>query len=139
MFAFHLVIVGGAVEIQDAEVSANVLSFTWSTNMSNVQNFAIVVVNGKSGVVTNAFAKRNERNYSLPVVFGDPYGIALTAFDHCGQHFTSEKVLVINVDGKVEKLKPTESLLDGFCAHSCLTLNATTASGAENQENRTGN
>ena len=139
MFSFHLAIVGGAVEIQDAEVSANVLSFTWSTNMSDVQNFAIVVINGNSGVVTIVLAKRNEMNYSFTVVFGNRYGIALTAFDHCGQHFTSEKVLVVNVDGTVEKLKPTESVLDGFCAHSCPTSMSEIAIGAENQENRTGN
>ncbi|CAI8008196.1 hypothetical protein GBAR_LOCUS5643 [Geodia barretti] len=128
--------VGGSVEIQDAEVSANVLSFTWSTNMSDVQNFAIVVINGKSGVVINAFAKRNERNYSLRVEFANCYGIALTAFDHCGQHFTTEKVLVINV-GTMEKLKPGESVLDGFSAHSCPTSMPAIAIGAENQENRT--
>jgi hypothetical protein len=129
--------VGGAVEIQDAEVSANVLSFTWSTNMSDIQNFAIVVINGNSGVVTNAFAKRNERNSSLLVEFGNRYGIALTAFDHCGQHFTSKNVLVINDEGMVEKLKPTDSVLDGFCAQSCPTSMPEVAIGAENQENRT--
>ena len=87
----------------------------------------------------NVFVKRNEWSYSLPLDIENPYGIALTAFDHCGQHFTSEKVLVINDDLAVDKLKPDESVLDGLCAHSCPTLDATTASGAENQQNRAGN
>jgi hypothetical protein len=129
--------VDGFVEIQDASILDNVLSFTWSTNMSDIQNFAIVVINGKSGVVINAFAKRNERNYSLRVEFANCYGITLTAFDHCGQHFTSKNVLVINDEGMVEKLKPTDSVLDGFCAQSCPTSMPEVAIGAENQENRT--
>jgi hypothetical protein len=125
--------VGGAVEIQDAEVSASMLSFTWSTNISDIQNFAILVISRESGVVMNAFVKGNERKYSFPVEIAN-YGIALTAFDRCGQHFTSEKVLIINDEGTVEKLKADESVLDGFCAHSCPTLDTTTAS-AENQQN----
>jgi hypothetical protein len=114
-----------------------VLSFTWSTNISNIQNFAILIISRESGVVMNVFVKGNGRKYSLPVEIAN-YSIALTAFDHCGQHFTSEKVLIINDDGTVEKLKPDESILEGFCAHSCPTLDTTTASCAENQQNRAG-
>ena len=133
------VVVGGSVEIQDPEISAKVLSFTWSTNISNIQNFAIVVINRKTGVVIDEFVKRNERNYSLPMEFGNPYFITLTAFDSCGQHFPSEKVLIIDEDGIVDKLKPAEAVLNEVCAQTCPTSTPTIACGAENQENRAGN
>ena len=127
------------MEIEDAIISSNLLSFTWSTNISNIQNFAIVVINRKTGVVINEFVKGNERNYSLPFVIANCYGIALTAFDHCGQHFTSEKVLAINEDRTVDKLKPAEAVLDKLCSQTCPTSTPTIACGAENQENRAGN
>ena len=134
---FLLSVVGGFVEIQGANILANVLSFTWSTNISDIQNFAIVVINRKTKEVMNVFVKRNKRSYSLPV---NSYLIALTAFDHCGQHFPSEKVLVINDDWTVDKLKPTEAVMDNICelcANSSSTSN--TACDADNQENRAGN
>ena len=130
VYLYSLTVVGGSVVINDARISANVLFVTWSTNVSDIEKFAVAINETRSGVIIiNELVSKDKRNYSLPVEpASNYYEIIITASDHCGQHFTS-KMLVVNEDGTADRpfsLQPTATLLHstmadsaGYCTCSC--------------------
>jgi hypothetical protein len=107
--------VGGSVVIKDARISANILFVKWSTNVSDIEKFAVAAINAeRSGVIINESVSKDKRNFSLPVEPAGSYEIIVTASDHCGQHFTSERALVVHEDGTADRpfsLQPTATVL----------------------------
>jgi hypothetical protein len=99
---------GVATVITSGNRTANILSISWSANITNIVYIAVLATNTMNGVESSTVVGGVERKASLPVDFSDPYNVIVIVFDQCQQNFTSE---VFTIEGlPVNDSTPTVEL-----------------------------
>ena len=66
------------------------LSVTWSTNITNIVNIAVIASNTRNGLESGIVVGGAEREASLLVDHADPFNVTDTIFDQYQQRFSSE-------------------------------------------------
>ena len=117
---FYHPVAGVGTVITSGNRTANILSISWSTSITNIVYIVVTATNTMNGVESSTVVGGVERKVSLPVNYSDPYNVIVKVFDQCQQNFTSE---VFNTEGlPVNYPTPTVERSNTSCMISSSTM-----------------